>query len=172
MSQRSALSSLSAIWLPRSTALPKASSNGCDSSCMTCQPAGAGGGEWSRMIPECARRRGRRGVEKFSKNSMLSLSLDPGLGECVEHGAKRARHARVTCLEPHGGPLEGIAMLSLRERGIRFLEHATDVAEQRLEHCAILRIEALGALQFLVQVAEGVLKFAHGLYPSVRSFAV
>ncbi len=60
------------------------------------------------------------------------------------------------------GSFEGIAAVG-RSRLLSWcLEHASDVAEKRFEHRAVVGIEALGLTQFVVQAAQRVLKVAHG----------
>ena len=68
----------------------------------------------------------------------------------------------MTGFELYSGTLEGVAVATGEFVLRRCPEHALDVAEERLEHRTVLGIEALGVLQFLVQVVQGVLQFAHG----------
>ena len=63
-------------------------------------------------------------------------------------------------LESHGSPLERLARGSRRGFGIG-IEQPPDVGQYGREHLAVLRVEAVGAPEFLVQALQRASQFAH-----------
>src|SRR5512139_1910878 len=139
MSQRSAFSSPSAIWLPRSTALPNASSNG-----------------WAVSLILAG--------SMFVVSESGAGCSDAGLGQRVEHGADRPGEPGMPGLEPDRRALEGIGTAGLpggdRRGGV--VERATNVRHGRLQQRPVARAELLGLCEFLVEVVHRLLEIAHG----------
>jgi hypothetical protein len=68
----------------------------------------------------------------------------------------------MSCLEFHRGTLEGVPMLADWYLRRRCLEDPTDVRQHGLEQRPVVRAEVVRLSEFLVEVAQGLLEFAHG----------